>query len=161
MVEGIVDKKNFPVKESEAIIDKIAERGWNVYEITGSALGSLEFIEAGPATRLETGKRYTMLPAVENPKDPAQVALTFMAVIKRLDWNLPTIELNNTRQASINSRYASTIFSCGIDLIYPTLSGKNGSTEREPYAYLSLLETLPSLTSPKTQQDIKSTLRTR
>jgi|SRR5271157_5124047 len=150
MAETIVGEQKISLDYSEMVIDKINERGWNVYDVSGSVLGSLEFIRTGPAMRLEEGKNYALFPVVEDPKDSAQVALAFTAIVKRLDWNMPTME---TSIARIGAK-----FSCGKDKIYPRLPG-GGWTETNPLTYLRSLETLPALTSPKVQQDIKNAIR--
>jgi hypothetical protein len=150
MRETIVREQKMALEYSEAVIDKIGERGWNVYEAPRPTSGSLDFIKAGPATCLEVGKHYAMLPVVVYSDNPAQVALAFTALVKRLDWNMPTME---THIGPICAR-----FYCGKDKIYPNVV-EGGTTEFSPSEYIKLLETLPALTSPKVQQEIKNAIR--
>lgn len=81
------------------ILSKVHERGWNPYKSTDvSSIGADGTIRRGPASELEVGERYVMLPKVKDDKDPRAVFGELERVARsQLGRQPPTIEIDGER----------------------------------------------------------------
>lgn len=80
------------------ILDKIGSKGWNVYVSTDiSQIGVDATIMRGPASKLEVGQRYALLPSVDKPQEPQLVMKKLEEVAIKLGREPPSILINGEK----------------------------------------------------------------
>ncbi|MBS3086581.1 hypothetical protein J4422_02665 [Candidatus Pacearchaeota archaeon] len=83
-------------KHERSILNKIHEKGWEVYDSTNAHTrdDAEKSIRKGPTRILENGKRYVLLPKTKSPKDPKVVFSTIEEIVNR---EPPTISIDGER----------------------------------------------------------------
>lgn len=77
------------------ILDKIHDKGWNVYKSTNYLeFGAENIIRNYLTEKLELNEKYILFPKAENPKDPEQVMNALEKLTIRLNRQMPTIKIN-------------------------------------------------------------------
>ncbi len=89
-----MEKLVYSSEIAKKILDRFHEKGWNLYR-SDVSMGEEQIIRQHLANSLQVGERYTLLPAVDNPKDPKQVFDALETLAQRLDRKMPTIRVGN------------------------------------------------------------------
>jgi hypothetical protein len=79
---------------AQEILKKFNAKGWNLYHKTGlEKTGRDGVIKNNLADKLEMDVSYVLLPAAENPREPASVMNALEKLGKKLNREMPTIQV--------------------------------------------------------------------
>ena len=84
----------------KTILDKINEKGWNVYETNNRKITTEDgVIRQGPVNTIEINKHYILYPITNDPKDPGEILEELDKIAVKLNREMPTISLGDYETA--------------------------------------------------------------
>jgi len=82
------------------ILDKINEKGWNVYETNNREITTEEgVVRQGPVDKIEINRHYVLYPITKNPKDSEEILEELEKIAVKMNREMPTISLGNYKTA--------------------------------------------------------------